>query len=108
MQVKETRFRVSDFCVLSADAPVEQVVHHPPLVCIEVLSPSDTVGGMRERVRDDLNMGVREVWLLDPQTRSAMVCVGNTMTDVRSGVLKLAGTPIELPLKEIFSILDQE
>src|ERR1700742_4721622 len=43
VQVKESRFRVPDVCVLAGDAPIEQILRYPPLLCIEVLSPSDTV-----------------------------------------------------------------
>jgi Uma2 family endonuclease len=107
VQVKESRFRVPDVCVLAADAPTEQILHYPPLLCIEVLSPSDTVARMRDRIRDYLEMGVREVWLFDPESRSAMVCVGNTMTEQSGGALRLAGTAIEVSLAEVFSVLDE-
>jgi Uma2 family endonuclease len=107
VQVKATRFRVPDVCVLAGDAPTEQILRYPPLLCIEVLSPSDTIARMRDKIRDYLEMGVREVWLLDPGSRSAMTCVGNTMTEQTSGSLMLSGTAIELSLGEVFSVLDE-
>jgi Uma2 family endonuclease len=103
VQVKATRFRVPDVCVLAGDAPTEQILRHPPLLCIEVLSPSDTIA----RMRDYLEMGVRQVWLLDPASRSAMTCEGSTMTEQTEGSLRLPGTPIEIPLAEAFSVLDE-
>jgi Uma2 family endonuclease len=107
VQVKETRFRVPDVCVLAGDAPTEQILRYPPLLCIEVLSPSDTIARMREKIRDYLEMGVRQVWLFDPSSRSAMLCEGNTMTEQREGVLKLPGTAIEIELAQVFSVLDE-
>jgi Uma2 family endonuclease len=107
VQVRPTRFRVPDVCVLAGDAPTEQIIRQPPLLCIEVLSPSDTIAHMRDRIRDYLEMGVRQVWLLDPTSRSAMICVGNTMTEQTEGSLRLPGTAIEVALAEVFSVLDE-
>jgi Uma2 family endonuclease len=107
VQVKPMRFRVPDVCVLAGDAPTEQIIHYPPLLCIEVLAPSDTIARMRDRIRDYLEMGVRQVWLLDPASRSAMICVGNTMTEQTEGMLRLPATSIELTLAEVFDALDE-
>jgi hypothetical protein len=49
----------------------------------------------------------RQVWLFDPASRSAMICVGNTMTEQTSGALCLPGTAIEVSLAEVFSVLDE-
>ena len=107
VQVKPTRFRVPDVCVMRRDAPREQIVRTPPILCIEVLSPDDTVEKIRERVRDFLEMGVREVWILDPATRTATLCAGSTSTEQTDGVLHIPGLPIQLALAEIFSVLDE-
>ncbi len=107
VQVKPTRFRVPDVCVRRRDAPREQIVRTPPILCIEVLSPEDTVKKTRERVRDFLEMGVREVWIFDPATRTVTLCAGATSTEQTGGVLRIPGLPIELSLAEIFSVLDE-
>jgi Uma2 family endonuclease len=106
VQVEETRFRVPDVCVLRQGAPREQIVRHPPLLCIEVLSPEDTMLRMRERVRDFLDMGVREVWVVDPEMRSVTVCSGSTMVEQTTGELKVPETPLVLALADIFKVLD--
>jgi Uma2 family endonuclease len=107
VQVSESRFRIPDICVLDARAPKEQIVHYPPLLCIEILSPDDTVYRMRDRIHDYLNMGVPQVWLLDPRTRTAIVCSGNTMVEHTAGDLTLPGSPIVVSIPQIFSVLDQ-
>lgn len=66
VQVKPTRFRIPDVCVRRSTAPSEQIVRTPPLLCIEVLSPEDTVARTRARVRDFLDMGVLQVWVVNP------------------------------------------
>src|ERR1700722_19915393 len=37
VQVKPNRFRIPDVCVLREDAPYEQIVTAPPLICMEIL-----------------------------------------------------------------------
>ena len=107
VQVREDRFRVPDLCILSATAPREQIVRTPPVLCIEILSPADTVQRMRERIRDFLEMGVREVWLVDPASRTVLLCAGSTMTEQKEGALTLEGTPIHIPIVDIFRTLDE-
>ncbi len=106
VQVRQDRFRVPDICVLSSDAPREQIVRTPPILCIEILSPADTIHRMRERVRDFLEMGVREVWLVDPLSRSVIHCSGTTMVEQTAGTLALEGTLISIPIAEVFSVLE--
>jgi Uma2 family endonuclease len=107
VQVTADRFRVPDICVLSADAPREQVVRSAPLLCIEILSPEDTLSRMVERVHDFLKMGVRQVWIFDPRLRSAMVCEGAAMVEHTAGQLALPGTQVTVDLAEAFRVLDE-
>jgi Uma2 family endonuclease len=107
VQVSANRFRVPDLCVISADAPREQVMRFPPLLCIEILTPEDTLSRMVERVHDFLNMGVRQVWIFDPRLRSAMVCEGMAMVEHTSGQLVLPGTEVTVELAEVFRVLDE-
>ena len=107
IQVKATRFRVPDVCVRHANAPSEQIVRTPPLLCIEVLSPEDTVARTRAKVRDYLEMGVLEVWIIDPSARTATVCSGSTMIEQTAGELKVPETPVTVALADIFKILDR-
>ena len=107
VQVNETRFRVPDVCVRRATAPSERIIRHAPLLCIEILSPRDTVSGMRERVRDFLDMGVVQVWVFDTATRSVMIFSGSTMVEQNEGDLLVPETPIVLSTAEIFKGLDR-
>jgi Uma2 family endonuclease len=93
-------------CVLSADLERERIISHPPLLCVEVLSPCDSLKRMRKRVQDYFDMGVKTVWIFDPETRTAHLCTATTMTDHQSGTLRVDGTKIELSIEEVFSTLD--
>jgi Uma2 family endonuclease len=92
--------------VLSADRPRERIISHPPLLCIEVLSPCDSLKSMRKRVQDFFGMGVKDIWIFDPETRSAHACTPTSMTEHKSGTLRVAGTKIELNIEEAFATLD--
>jgi Uma2 family endonuclease len=107
VQVKSSRFRVPDVCVRHADASSEQVVHTPLLLCVEVLSPDDTVSRTRAKVRDYLDMGVPAVWVVDPVARTVTVCRGATMVEYSDGELNVPETPVKVALADIFKILDR-
>lgn len=62
---------------------------------------------MREKVRDYLDMGVVEVWVVDAEARTTMVYAGSTMMEHTSGELKVPETPIVLALSDIFKVLDE-
>ena len=55
-------------------------------------------------MNDYLNMGVACVWILDPRRRKAFVRTGPTATEV-TGTIRVPGTPIEIPLDDIFADL---
>jgi Uma2 family endonuclease len=107
VQVSATRYRIPDVCVTAEDAPRTPVIQHPPLLCLEVLSPRDSVAAMRRRVQDYFDMGVPAVWIFDPATRTAYACSPDTMTEHKDGVLQLAGSCVMVSIAEVFGRLDK-
>jgi Uma2 family endonuclease len=107
LQVGENRSRVTDICVHAADAPIEQIVRHPPILCIEVLSPDDRIADIRDRISDYAEMGVARTWLIDFLSRSVIVCASKTTVEHSGGVLQVLGTSIRLSVPEIFHVLDE-
>lgn len=107
IQVAPTRFRVPDLCVMPASWKRTPIITEPPLLCIEVLSPEDRFGRIRARCDDYFKMGVQEAWVFDPAERIAFVLrPDGIMTTHREGSLQLAGTTVEVPLPEVFRVLD--
>jgi Uma2 family endonuclease len=106
VQVSITRFRVPDLCVLRSDQPREPIVHQPPLICIEILSPDDSYRTMHERVTDYLRMGVENVWLFDPFAREGLVCLPTGWNQPHDGRLVVPGTDIVIDLNEFYVGLD--
>ena len=102
VQVKASRFRVPDICVLGEDDPDEAIVRHPPIVCIEILSRDDRMSAMKERIEDYLEMGVRCIWFLDPVASSAFDATREGIREVNEATLRAAHTEIALPIAELF------
>ena len=62
VQVKADRFRIPDVCVTEGE-PEEEIFTAPPLICIEILSPEDSLARLHAKVRDYLLFGVPYVWM---------------------------------------------
>ncbi len=102
VQVKATRFRVPDVCVLAEDDPNEPIVRHPPMVCIEILSRDDRMPAMDQKINDYLEMGVRHVWFLDPIAGNAFDATKEGIREVSEATLRAEDTEIALPIAELF------
>ncbi|CAN5720462.1 hypothetical protein BH10ACI4_BH10ACI4_24840 [soil metagenome] len=105
-RVGVNRYRIPDVTVLRRSDPVEPVTSIPPLVCIEVLSPNDTISRMQERIDDYIRMGVEHVWLIDPLSRKAWVATADGSHHHVEAEFIVPGTPIRVPLAEAFAELD--
>jgi Uma2 family endonuclease len=100
-QVRATRFRIPDVVVIRGK-PEEQILTKPPLLCIEILSPEDTVSRTNARIQDYLDFGVPVVWVVDPRERTVWVYRPTGMEQAVGLSVKLDGTSIEVPFSEIF------
>jgi Uma2 family endonuclease len=105
VRVSATRIRVPDVCIARAQKPMPQIFRTPPLIAIEILSPEDRVGRMRQKIDDYLAFGVPNVWLIDPQERRAFVYTAEGSVESADLVLRAHDCEIVLPLPEIFSEL---
>lgn len=99
VQVKPTRFRIPDVCILAENAPFEKIIRSPPALCIEILSPEDTMSRTLARVRDYLDMGVPTCWVIDPAGREGWVATPGLLTEATDGILRASG--IEMPVVEV-------
>jgi Uma2 family endonuclease len=106
VRVSAKKIRVPDVCLISRDLPIERVITHPPLVCIEVLSPDDRLRYYRDKVDEYTGMGVPAIWLFDPVKRQAFVCTREGFLPPEGGVLAIPGSLIQIPLKDFFADLD--
>lgn len=70
-----------------------------PSVCVEVLSPSNSWSEMRRKIEEDLAVGVREVWIVDPELRTVEAFRNDRAAILSRESQKL--TSLELPGFEV-------
>ena len=108
VQISETRFRVPDLCIVRKEDPRDQIVRFAPLICIEILSPEDTLSRLQARVDDYVAFGVDHIWVIDPSTRHAYVAGRTGFIEVDSDAFEVLGTPIRVSISELFANLDED
>jgi Uma2 family endonuclease len=100
VQVKARRFRVPDILVLTGP-PTGPIIKEPPFLCVEILSPSDRMTEMQERIDDYLDFGVRYVWLINPRNRRAFIYTSEGVREIKDGVLYTANPDLRVSLSEL-------
>lgn len=100
VQVSKRRYRIPDVAVLCKSD--ERIVTSPPFICIEVLSPDDTMQYMQEKIDDYLEFGVPYVWIINPRNKKAYVVTRAGMVEAASGMLETKDLDISLPLSVLF------
>ena len=105
VQVSPGRFRVPDVTVLDRNLPIEQIITHPPIAVVEILSPEDSLNRMMAKLADYERMGIQTILVLDPNGRHFLYR--------RGGLESLPLEPFDLPgsrcrfdLAEIEKLLD--
>jgi Uma2 family endonuclease len=98
-----TRVRIADVCLIARSQPIEQVPTTPPLAVIEILSPEDRIARYNERLSDYRNMGIQNVWVIDPINAVGYDC--STIAWLPVEEFRVAGTPIFLRLADLWSEL---
>ena len=106
--------RLPDICFISWSklpsrrfprAPIAPLV---PDLAVEILSPSNTHREMERKLRDYFSTGVRLVWYIDPELRSARVYSGVDEFRVVNFDASLDGGDVlpgfHLPMAELFAV----
>ncbi len=106
IRVSPTRVRICDLALLRADAPRENVLATPPLICIEIMSPEDRLSRAQLVLADYHAMGVRNIWLIDPIRRSAHTFDADGLHHADPARLSVPDTEIVLDLTDPFAALD--
>lgn len=76
----------------------------PPLLAVEILSPSDRLTTTKRKCEKYREMGVRSLWIVDPEERTGWTWHGEEWVEARR--LEVAGTPIFVELDDLFARLD--
>ena len=62
-----------DYDVANDDSSGSSFIAGPPILAVEILSPSDTIEGVTEKVEEYLALGVAIVWIVNPRFRTVEV-----------------------------------
>src|ERR1051326_158355 len=101
VRIREGKYMVPDLCVIIGPRPSERIFTAPPLIWIEILSPEDRPIRVNQKVREVLEFGVPNVWVIDPETLEAEVHTPRGVRKIEDGVLRVHDTPIEVPLRAL-------
>jgi len=107
VRIAPRRYRIPEICVLLLDAPAEDILTHPPLIAMEILSPEDTFSRVARKCAEYREFGIEHVWVIDPRERCAYRGTAAGLDRAADGVLTVAGTAIRVDCKELFEKLDR-
>ena len=108
VQVAVDNYRVPDVTILSTSAPREQVVTNPPLAVFEILSPTDAMTEVMEKLGDYQEMGIAAIWLINPKKEpkkpSCYVYSSGHLTP--AAIFELPGTAFQVAINDIAALID--
>lgn len=103
LQLSEKTVLVPDVCVLrQPDNKSGRAQTVPPLLCVEIISPSDRFSKTTQKCQRYLDWGVSVCWILNPADRRAWIIDASGTTEVGEDGLLVADS-IALPLSEVFA-----
>jgi Uma2 family endonuclease len=106
LRVRRGKYRIPDLLIVPLGYdPRQKVVVSAPLLCIEILSPDDKMPSILKRVWEYTAMGVPEVWIFDPEARTAFIARHQTVSEVKDAVLRSGN--MEISCREVFAAMDE-
>jgi Uma2 family endonuclease len=101
--------RAPDVGIILGDRQKElqgaKVIYVIPDIAVEILSPSETQRKIHRKLKQYFAAGVKEVWLIDPESREAEIWTGSALSDVRDVADTLASPLLpgfSLSLSDLF------
>ena len=101
LRVAANRVRIPDILVAEIPIPDEEVFTTPPYLCIEVMSPDDTISGMQDRLDDYLQLGVPNIWVIDPEKHRGWRVTEQGWAAATDGNMRTADGKVSMPLSEV-------
>ena len=105
MKATPSRFRVPDVMLYEAQKRYRRFVTEPPVLVIEIWSPEDTRREYAVRFADFYEMGIENVWVIDPFERKAYIIVDGEWR--AADKLTVKDRPIFADCAEMFKSLDE-
>ena len=102
-QVAKDRVRIPDVVVDPA-RKWPAILTCPPMIVIEILSPSDSMIELEQKCDEYSAMGIPNVWVINPEKRSGRICRQGVWAETRRFTVE--GTEIYLDLEQLFAEMD--
>ena len=91
----------------SAELENAKVIHIPPDIAAEILSPSESQRAIHRKLKQYFDAGVKEVWVIDPESKEVEIWTGPQLPEhelAADGAITSAWLPdFALPLKDLFA-----
>lgn len=101
MQISSSRIRVADLVLCELPLPDEEVFTTPPYLCIEIMSPDDTIAAMQDRLDDYLAFGLPNIWVVDPWKRRGWIVTASGWAAALDLILRTADGRVAMPLTDV-------
>jgi Uma2 family endonuclease len=99
LRIRASRYRIPDITLVTGKWPPKRgPLMEPPFLVIEVLSPDDRPGDMREKIADYRGCGVSYTWIVDPVAGTGEIYTATANFTTSDGVLRTENPVIEVPL----------
>ena len=93
--------RIPDVVVSEMPIPDEEIFTTPPCLCIEILSPDDTIAAMQDRLDDYLHFGVSNIWVVDPWKHRGWHVTASGWANAADRVMQTADGRVSMPLVDV-------
>jgi Uma2 family endonuclease len=81
--------------------PEEEIFTTPPYLCIEVMSPDDTISAMQDRLDDYLNFDVPNIWVVDPWKHRGWRVTAEGWAAAPDAIMRTADGRVAMPLADV-------
>ena len=71
IRISENTVLIPDFAFVRHPVPSSGILEKPPLLCVEVLSPSDRFSATLAKMERYRAFGVEHCWIIDPMKKTA-------------------------------------
>jgi Uma2 family endonuclease len=94
--------------ISAANSPDAALIEGPPVLAVEILSPSDKQEDILDKVADYLDCGVKLVWVVEPVFRIVSVYRPDAKPALFNDTQEISGDPhligFRAPVREFFDI----
>ncbi len=101
LRVAAGRVRIPDIVIAETPLPDEEVFNAPPYLCIEIMSPDDTMASLQDRIDDYLAFGVPNVWVVDPWKHRGWRVSVEGWAATSDGILRTDDARCAMPLADV-------